>query len=85
MDWVVLGILRTYYTLRERDITSKVDAAEYGLRHLPERWHWLIRYCLKIRQDGTRDPLLKRIIIGAMAAIYLRYMLRECRRIITAD
>ncbi|WP_404447573.1 DUF4111 domain-containing protein [Sutcliffiella horikoshii] len=43
MEWTVLGLLRQFYTLRERDIISKLAAGEYGLRELDSKWHGLIQ------------------------------------------
>lgn len=85
LDWVVFGTLRTYYTLRQRDITSKQYAAEYGLTHLPRRWHWLIHYVLAHRNRPISRGLIIRVAIGLMAALYLRFILRLCRRIIAND
>lgn len=52
IEWSVLGVLRQYYTLKEGSIISKQHAGEYGLKHLPEEWHSLIREAVSIR-SGT--------------------------------
>lgn len=49
VEWCVLGMLRQYYTLREGTITSKLGAAEYGLRVAPKTWHGLIREAAAIK------------------------------------
>jgi len=85
VDWVVFGTLRTYYTLRERDITSKSGAAEYGLARLPGRWHGLIRETLENRRHPVERGIITRARIGIMTALYLRYILRQCRQIIDCD
>ncbi len=33
IEWTVLGLLRQFYTLRERRVISKMGAGEYGLQH----------------------------------------------------
>jgi hypothetical protein len=56
IEWSVLGLLRQYYTLRESGITSKQEAGEYGLQHLQDEWHNIIREAMNIR-DGLRVSL----------------------------
>lgn len=53
LEWTVLGLLRQIYTLRERDIISKLAAGEYGLRELDSKWHGLIQEAIHIRK---RNP-----------------------------
>ena len=81
VDWVVFGTLRTYFTLREHDITSKLDAAEYGLAHLPGRWHRLIRDCVRNRQSPVARSLPVRVKNAWVTAQYMRFILHACRRI----
>ncbi|WP_010274173.1 nucleotidyltransferase domain-containing protein [Paenibacillus senegalensis] len=49
VEWCVLGMLRQYYTLREGAVTSKLGAAEYGLKVAPKAWHGLIREAAAIK------------------------------------
>lgn len=49
IEWSVLGLLRQYYTLRENEITSKQEAGEYGLQHLHDEWHNIIREAMNFR------------------------------------
>jgi hypothetical protein len=84
VEWAVLGILRTYYTLREADVTSKAGAAEYGIAHLPARWHRLIRETLELRQRPAGQGLLHRWRRAVEAALFTRFMVGECRRVGTA-
>src|SRR5262249_3461720 len=46
VSWVVLGVLRQYYSFRENNVTSKVGAGEYALKRLPTQWHGLIQDAL---------------------------------------
>ncbi len=50
IEWSVLGLIRQYYTLKEHDIISKVDAGEYGLKHVPTEWHPIIKEAISIRK-----------------------------------
>jgi hypothetical protein len=80
VDWVVLGMLRTWYTLREGDVTSKEGAAAYALAHLPARWHGLIRETLELRQRPRPLGVIDRARRGIKAALFARHMVREIRR-----
>ncbi|MUK87809.1 DUF4111 domain-containing protein [Ornithinibacillus sp. L9] len=54
VEWTILGLLRQYYTVRERDIISKLGAGRYGLVHLPADWHTMIQEAINIRENrGT--------------------------------
>ncbi|MDF2650874.1 MAG: hypothetical protein K0Q73_6679 [Paenibacillus sp.] len=56
VEWCTLGMLRQFYTIREHDVTSKIDAGEYGLMQLSERWHGLIREAIAIkRREDARQ------------------------------
>ena len=50
IEWSVLGLLRQYYTLTEQDIISKVDAGEYGLKHISSEWYSIIHEAINIRK-----------------------------------
>ncbi|SET71641.1 Nucleotidyltransferase domain-containing protein [Oceanobacillus limi] len=50
IEWIVLGLLRQFYTLKESDIISKSAAGEYGLLHMPNVWHPIIREAIHIRK-----------------------------------
>jgi Domain of unknown function (DUF4111) len=54
VEWTVLGLLRQFYTLREKDIISKQGTGEYSLKHLPEEWHPIIQDAINIRK-GEED------------------------------
>ncbi|KAB7704368.1 DUF4111 domain-containing protein [Bacillus aerolatus] len=54
IQWSITGMLRQLYTLREHEITSKVDAGEYSLNHLPARWHNIIKEAISIRKGLNR-------------------------------
>lgn len=84
VDWAVLGILRTWYTLRERDVATKPAAVKYGIAHLPPRWHPLIRETLAARRQPVRRGLFFRLRTWVDAALFMRVMVKECRRLCAA-
>ena len=57
IEWTVLGILRQFYTLEEGDVISKKGAGNYGLRHLDEPMHGIIKEALSIREET--DSVMK--------------------------
>jgi hypothetical protein len=85
VEWAVLGILRTYYTLREADVTTKAGAAAYGIAHLPRRWHRLIRETLEMRGHPVEGGVLFRARRAIEAVLFMRFMVAECRRVIAAS
>ncbi|RKN84765.1 nucleotidyltransferase domain-containing protein [Paenibacillus ginsengarvi] len=80
VEWCVLGMLRQLYTLRERDVTSKQGAGEYGLNRLPEHFHGLVREALAIRRrkpDRCYDSEARRV---KELVELLRYIHEESNR-----
>ncbi|QFT87518.1 hypothetical protein FIU87_02540 [Bacillus sp. THAF10] len=53
LEWTVLGLLRQFYTLKERDIISKLGAGEYGLQKIEQQWHPLIKEACNIRTGNS--------------------------------
>jgi hypothetical protein len=78
IQWAVLGVLRQYYTFREHDITSKIDAGEYGLQHLPARWHRIIREALNIRSEVGGSLYPSRILRALEAVQFLKFVIHCC-------
>lgn len=58
-EWSVLGIARQYYTLQTGKITSKTDAGHYCQKHLPEKFHPIIKEAIQIRKDTSTYPFVK--------------------------
>ena len=50
VQWSITGILRQYYTLREHEIISKVEAAKYAIHFMPESLHSIINDAINIRE-----------------------------------
>ena len=50
VQWSITGMLRQFYTLREHEIISKVDAGKNAIDYMPERWHNIIKEALSIRE-----------------------------------
>jgi hypothetical protein len=52
LEWSILGLLRQFYTIRENGIISKSGAGEYGLMHIPDKWHAVIELALLVRKGN---------------------------------
>jgi len=81
VQWVVLGVLRQYYSFRKHDITSKVGAGEYALNHVPKEWHPLIQDALAIRQGRKPSNYRSRFIRAYAVVRFVRYVIDESNRI----
>jgi hypothetical protein len=80
IEWTVLGLLRQFYTIKENDIVSKLDAGEYGLTQLPVEWHNIIKEAMNIRKgekeeifDSERDRL-------DSALRFSKYLINLCNK-----
>lgn len=81
VSWVVLGILRQYYTFRENDITSKIGAGEYAMKHVPAEWHDLIQDALDIRQGHKPTHCTSRFTRAYAVVRFVRYMVEESNKL----
>ena len=70
--YLILNLARVLAHLKEKEVLSKKEGGEWGLRNLPERYHPLIRSALCEYEDGE-DILYDRVL----AADYADYMLRQ--------
>jgi hypothetical protein len=55
IEWTVLGLLRQFYTIKEYDIVSKLEAGEYALTNLPVEWHNVIKEAMNLRNGIKTD------------------------------
>jgi len=56
IEWTVLGLLRQFYTIKEYDAISKLDAGKYGLKQIPVEWHNIIKEAMNIR-NGVQEKI----------------------------
>lgn len=78
IQWAVLGVLRQFYTFRERAITSKSDAGTYGIMHTPPQWHQLIQEAINIRAGSARSSYRSRIVRAITARAFLQLIITAC-------
>ncbi|HEU4326509.1 MAG TPA: aminoglycoside adenylyltransferase domain-containing protein [Roseiflexaceae bacterium] len=78
IQWTVLGVLRQFYTFRERAITTKIGAGHYGLLHLPPQWHGLIREAIDIREGRGGSFGRSRLVRAFVARAFLQLIVTAC-------
>ncbi len=78
IQWSVLGVLRQYYSFRENSITTKIKAGQYALKHVPARWHQLIREAIRIREGGQPSEYRFRVVRAVEAVQFLNDSIRTC-------
>jgi hypothetical protein len=78
IEWAVLGVLRPFYTIRERSITSKIKAGQYALGCLPLRWHRIIREAVRLRKAPAPSHYRTRIGRAIDAWCLLNHVIGAC-------
>ena len=61
--YLILNLARVLAFAKEKRILSKQEGGKWGLNHLPEEYHPLIRAALREYEggeDGTYDPVFSR-------------------------
>jgi hypothetical protein len=53
-EWVLLGVARQLYALRNERITSKTNAGFYCLQNLPYKYHRILEQAIEIRTGKVR-------------------------------
>lgn len=78
IQWIVLGVLRQYYTLREQKIISKLAAGKDALNYLAPKWHRIVREAINIRQRSGISLYKSRIGRATEAIRFLRFIITDC-------
>ena len=78
VQWTVLGVLRQWYTIKEHSITSKTEAGEFALTHLPARWHRLIREAISLREQNKVTHYKSRVKRAVDLFTFLQFIIQVC-------
>lgn len=78
IEWGVLGVTRLFYTIREKDMTSKVGAGEYALGTVPENGHKIIQEAIRWRKGEKKSLYRSGRKRRADALAYMEYVIGEC-------
>ncbi|KPV54599.1 hypothetical protein SE17_02760 [Kouleothrix aurantiaca] len=81
IQWAVLGVLRQFYTFRERAITSKTAAGMYALAYTPRQWHQLIQEAVNIRMGSRASLYRSRIVRAIEARAFLQLIIAACKKV----
>ena len=81
IEWMVLGLLRQYYTLMKGEIISKTAAGVYGLNHFPKEYHRIIKEAVNGRM-GNKESLFNSERERLESTIeFSKYLVGYCNRI----
>ena len=81
IEWMVLGLLRQYYTLMEGETISKTAAGVYGLNHFPKEYHRIIKEAVNGRM-GRKESLFNSERERLESIIeFSKYLVGYCNRI----
>jgi hypothetical protein len=78
IQWIVLGVLRQYYTLREQQIISKVAAGVDALENLSPKWHRIVKEAVNIRQRVGSSLYQNRVSRAIAAGRFLHFIITDC-------
>lgn len=75
IQWSVLGVLRQFYTIREKKIITKRRAGDYGLSNVAHPWHRIINEAIRIRTKARGSFFHSRLARAMQAAYFLRHII----------
>jgi hypothetical protein len=82
IEWTVLGLLRQFYTIKEKDIVSKLDAGEYGLTQFPVEWHNIIKEAMNIRKGVKADIFSSEMERVDSTLRFSKFLINHCNNIV---
>ncbi|KUP09211.1 hypothetical protein Q75_00850 [Bacillus coahuilensis p1.1.43] len=80
LEWGILGIARIYYSVREHDVVSKLEAGDYALQHVPKEWHPIILEALRIRKGIPHSLYSSALKRRHDTLRFMEYMIKECNQ-----
>jgi predicted nucleotidyltransferase len=82
LEWIVLGLLRQFYTIKEQNIISKLGAGNYGISSLSRQWHNIIQEAINIRK-GINDRIYSTDRERLESTIrFSQYLIEHCNSIV---
>lgn len=79
VEWCVCGISRMYYTLQEKDITSKSGAVEYMLNKSPQEYLRILKEAQAIRLSHGKRLYSSRADRRKDIIKYMNYIIALCQ------
>jgi Nucleotidyltransferase domain. len=79
VEWCVCGLSRMYYTLQEKDITSKSGAVEYMLNKSPHEYQKILKEAQAIRLGNEHKLYSSRVDRRKNMIKYMDYVIDLCQ------
>lgn len=76
IQWTVLGVLRQFYTIREKKIITKQRAGDYALSVISQSWHPIIHEAIRIRTKTKGSVYRSKLVRARTAVLFVKYILR---------
>lgn len=76
IQWTVLGVLRQFYTIREKKIITKQRAGDYALSVISQSWHPIIKEAIRIRTKTKGSLYRSKLVRARTAVLFVKYILR---------
>jgi hypothetical protein len=76
VQWAVLGILRQFYTIREKKIITKRRAGDYALSVGPPQWHRIINEAIRVRTKAKGSLYRLRFMRTIDTIHFINYIIR---------
>lgn len=80
VEWCVCGLSRMYYTLQEKDITSKSGAVEYMLNKSPHEYQKILKEAQAIRLGNGQKFYSSKTDRRKNMIKYMGYVIDLCQR-----
>jgi hypothetical protein len=85
-EWVMDGVLtvcRIFYTLTERNVTSKLRAGQFAMNCLSRRWHVVIKEAMRLKV-GRLEPVMfsSKTERADEVTAFLNYLLELCKSLL---
>jgi hypothetical protein len=85
IEWTVLGLLRQFYTIKEYDIVSKLDAGDYGLTQIPVEWHDIIKEAMNIRKGIKAKNFSTEMERLDCTLRFSKFLISHCNNIVVSN
>ncbi|OGO78113.1 MAG: hypothetical protein A2Y23_07935 [Clostridiales bacterium GWB2_37_7] len=79
VEWCVCGISRMYYTLHEKDITSKRGAVEYMMDKVPQEYQQILKEAQSIRLGNRKKFYSSRVDRRKDIIKFMNYVIELCQ------
>jgi predicted nucleotidyltransferase len=79
VEWCICGMSRMYYTLQEKDITSKSGAANYMMDKVPQEYQLILKEAQRIRLMNGKNFYTSRVKRRKDIIKFMNYVIELCQ------